>query len=167
MSCAASAPLIAVEPRPCGSVVICTVPTSSEWDSLRLKNGDTCTKSCQDIEECGASGIEADAVEDKAGVGEKRGGAEEERSRRNVAGDSGFDCMQVCGPVIVTESMDARELGAECAKSEFAVVAGAHGFADGGVACCLKASQKDTAFDLRARNRSGVVHGSKRCCRGS
>lgn len=107
---------------------------------LNLQHGDARAQGGEDIEERGARGVEADAVEDEAGVREERGGAEEEGGGRDVAGDGGLDGVQRLRSGDGDGVDGAGEVGAEGTESEFAVVAGADGFADRGGAFCLKAS---------------------------
>ena len=61
-----------------------------------------------------------------------------------------------------TESDRARELGAKGAQRQFAVVAGADGFAHGRGSRGLQAGKQNAGLDLRAGNRRGVVDGLER-----
>ena len=111
MSCAARAPLTSVERKPDSSAVICTVPTSSECTSSRLQNGDARSERGEHVEQRGARGVEADAESrirpelGKSAAAQRKNAAEE-----MSPGTAASMACSVCGPVMVMESMRAREL---------------------------------------------------------
>ena len=131
-------------------------------DFFELQDGDAGSEGGEDVEERGARGVEADAVEDEAGVGKERGGAEEECGGRNIAGDRGFDGVEFLRAGDGDGIDGASERGAEGTQREFAVVAGADGFADDCGALGLQAGEQNAGLDLGAGNGRGEVDGVER-----
>ena len=80
--------------------------------------------------------------------------------RRDVAGHGGVDGVQGLRAGDGDGIDGAVELGAEGAQREFAVVAGADGFAHRGGAGGLQAGEQDAGLDLGAGNGRGVVDGA-------
>ena len=107
-------------------------------------------------------GLRPMRIENQAGAGEERGGAEKECGGRDVAGDSGIDGVKRLRAGDGDGIDGARERGAEGAQGQFAVVAGADCFAHGGGAGGLQTGKQDAGLDLRAGDRRGVVDGVKR-----
>ena len=130
---------------------------------FQIQHGDVRAQRGEDIEQRGARGIEADGIEHQGRAGEESGGTEEECRRGDVAGNGGFDGVKFLRAGDGDGISGARELGAECAQGQLAVVAGADGFAHGGGAGGLQAGEQDACLYLRARDRRGVVDGLEWC----
>ncbi len=133
---------------------------------FEIEDGDVRAESGEHVEQRGARGVEAERVEDERGAGKDGRGAEKERGRRDVAGDSGFDGVELLRAGDGDGVDGAREVGAEGAQGEFTVVAGADGFAHRCCAFGLQAGEQDAGLDLGAGHGRGVVDGAGAGCRG-
>ena len=115
-----------------------------------VKDFDFCAEGGEEVEECGAGGVEAEVIDDERGAGEDGGGGEEKCCGGDVAGDFRFDGVELLGAGDGDGVTLAGELGTEGAEGEFGVVAGAEVFRDGCFALGLKAGEEYAGFDLRA-----------------
>ncbi len=131
-------------------------------DFLKLQNGDACSQCSKDVEKRSPGWVEADAVEDEAGVGEEGGGTEKECRGRNVAGHDGFDGVERLWAGDGDGVNGTGKRGAEGPEGEFAVVSRANGLADGSGAFCLQPGEKNACFYLGAGHGRGEVDGVER-----
>ena len=129
---------------------------------FEVEDADVGAERGEDVEERGAGGVEAEVVEDEVRAREESGGAQEEGGGGDVAGDGGFDGVELLAPGDGDGVFGAVDGGAEGTKGELAVIAGADGFVDGGGATGLESGKEDCSFDLGAGDRCGVVDGGER-----
>ena len=133
-----------------------------------VENFDLAAEGGDDVEQRGASGVQAHSVEDEIGVGEEKRGAEEEGRGGDIAGDGGIDRLQglIAGDAelcdIARRGYGAVEGGAEGSECVFGVIAGADGFGEAGGAVSLEAGEEDRSFDLRAGDGGVEVDGAER-----
>ena len=94
--------------------------------------------------------------------GKSDGGAEEECSRRDIAGDSGINGMKGLGPAMETESIERVSVAPKARRASSLWSRVRSDFANGRGAGGLQAGKQDAGLDLRAGNRCGVVDGAER-----
>jgi hypothetical protein len=128
---------------------------------FEIEDADVGAEGGEDVEQRSASGIEAKRVEDEVGAGEERGRAEEKGRGGNVAGDGGFDGVELLAAGNGNRIEGAFEGRAERTERELAMVARADCFADGGGAVRLEASKEQRGLDLSAGDGRGVVDGGE------
>ena len=126
---------------------------------LDMKNGDFCAECGEHVEQGGAGWIEAKRIEDEVGAGKERCGTQEKCSGRQIAGNGSLDGVERLRTRDGDGATVARDRCAEGAQGKLAVIAGAHGFADGCGSLGLQAGEQNAGLHLRAGNRSGVVDG--------
>ncbi len=129
---------------------------------LEIEHRDLRAQHREHVEQRGTRRVQADRIEYQVGAGKNGGGAEEERGRRDVAGNRGFNRMERLRAGDGDGIGSAGKFGAKGSQRQFAVIAGADSFAHRRGALGLQAGEQDAGFHLRAGNRSRVVDALQR-----
>ena len=163
ISCAASAPLISVDPKPLQAERDLHGAHQLGVLLFKIEHGDARSQRGQHVKQRSARGVEAERIEHQISNRERSAAAQRKNAAEEMSpGTAASMACSVCGPAIETESIVRVSVApkARSASSLWSRVRTASRTVV--VACGLQAGQQDAGLDLRAGNRRGVVDGLQR-----
>lgn len=128
-------------------------------DLFQGGDGDAGSGGEKEIQQRGASGIEADPVQREIGTGDEERGDEKEGGGRKIRWYSEFAAGQNGEAFEGDHAIDNGDIRAEFTQGEFGVIARADRLADDGFAFGVETPKEDAGLYLGAGHGKGVVNG--------